>query len=134
MIVNNLKQFLSNAYPHKNCRFIFKNTYTIGSVFKLPTAVMSNVIYKFQCERCHASYIGSTRQKFKTRLDQHLGISSRTGQHLTTPNFLASRNHATQLNHTFNRTNFTVMASSDQINLPTLETLYIHQPKPITSI
>lgn len=132
--VEQLTKFLSQAYPHINFKFCLKNTFNIASLFrfkdKLPQSVLSSVIYKFQCRGCNASYVGSTRQKFKSRIDQHLGISSRTGRHLGSAMNSAPRSHAEDHNHPFNRSDFTVIDSTSNIDLLTLETLHIYKTKP----
>ena len=58
--------------PEKLClRALIK--FQISSHLKTSFLTLrSRVIYKFTCESCNASYIGSTRQKFKTRIFQHL--------------------------------------------------------------
>ena len=39
---------------------------------KVPFAVQSFVVYKFECSNCEASYIGETRRHIATRMKEHL--------------------------------------------------------------
>ena len=68
-------------FPHLDIKFSFKNNYTIAYLFRfkdrLPAECLSNVIYKYTCGSCNATYGGSTRQKSKVRFHQHLGTSHR---------------------------------------------------------
>ena len=74
---------LSNWYPQLSFTLVLKNNHTMFKMFsykdKIPDSVRSNVVYKFECEGCNTSYIGSTHQKFKGRISQYLGISDRSG-------------------------------------------------------
>ena len=47
--------------------------------FKDPVheTLRSNLIYKFSCGSCTASYIGKTYRHFKVRVSEHQGISPR---------------------------------------------------------
>ena len=46
----------------------------------MPAELCSRIIYKFECESCKDSYIGSTMKQSKVRFCQHLGISPRTNR------------------------------------------------------
>ena len=41
----------------------------------------SHIIYKFECPCRSAGYVGETRQHYKVRYSNHLGISEFTGNH-----------------------------------------------------
>ena len=51
-------------------------SFKIGSLFstkdKIASILKSNVIYKFKCGNCNATYIGETTRHLKTRMDEHL--------------------------------------------------------------
>ena len=129
-----LKHTLSHIYPHINFTFVFKNSLTVRSFFKFKDQLSSDlrggVIYKYQCGGCQASYIGSTSQKFKTRVDQHLGISSRTSRPLTTRMNSNPRTHSENNNHPINSSNFTIIDTANNTDLLTLESLHIFKNKP----
>ena len=52
------------------------DSFKIGSLFSTKDLVnpilKSNVIYKFTCSSCNASYIGETTRHLQTRMDEHL--------------------------------------------------------------
>ena len=102
-LIQNLTNRLSVLYPQISFLAVNKNYLTIGKFFKfkdeIPACVRSSVIYKFSCGDCNASYLGCTRQRFKTRIHQHLGTSERSGLALTNPSHSEPRNHAKQFKH-----------------------------------
>ena len=42
--------------------------------------MVSNIVYKFVCGRCNATYYGETCPHFKVRVGQHSGISPITNK------------------------------------------------------
>lgn len=81
---NTLRKFLSRAYPQVDFRFVFRTIERIGSRFtakdRLPIDLSSNVIYRFKCRCCDATYIGKTNRHFGVRKGEHIGQSIRTGK------------------------------------------------------
>ena len=73
-----LKRTLSCA----KIQIVFKNRMNLSKVFRfkdrLPYDLMFCVVYKFQCERCNASYYGETDRHLKVRSGEHIGISPLT--------------------------------------------------------
>ena len=132
-IVNELVTSLSKIYPQLSFQSVLKNTHTVASYFsfkdRLPSAVCANVIYKFSCRSCQASYIGSTQQKFRTRIYQHLGRSHRTNNPLTTRMHSEPRLHAENNDHHISEKDFSIIAVSTS-NLQMLETMHISAKKP----
>ena len=51
--------------------------FKIGSCFSLKDkplfSLKSNVVYKFSCASCSASYVGETSRHLATRINEHLG-------------------------------------------------------------
>ena len=70
----------------KFCKFrvIFQTNNRLRNYFRFKHSVhetlRSNLIYKFSCGSCTASYIGSTYRHFKVRVSEHQGVSPRTGK------------------------------------------------------
>ena len=58
------------------------NSFKIGSLFstrdKIDSNLRSNVIYKFQCSSCNATYIGETTRHLKKRMDEHLKYTKKS--------------------------------------------------------
>ena len=93
--------------------------------------MLSNVIYKYTCEDYTVSYIGNTRRHIKNRIDQHLGISSRTGRHLTTVTHSLPTQHSENVNHAISSYHFKIIGSCAYENsLTLLESLYIQKFQP----
>ena len=43
----------------------------------------SHVMYTYKCQGCGALYNGQTRQHVHTRISEHIGVSSKTGNKLS---------------------------------------------------
>ena len=133
-IRENLQTVLSKFYPQIEFRFVPINTFKISSFFafkdRLPSDLRSSVIYSFKCPSCHAGYIGCTQRAFKTRTDEHLGLSSRTGQRLCAPPHSAVREHSEACDTLIKREHFKIIDSCPVSDLRVLESLYINSLKP----
>ena len=131
--IKQLVSSLSTFYPQVHFIPSLSNPKTTGSLFRfkdrLPSELMSGVVYKFSCGGCNASYIGCTRQRFGARVSQHLGRSDRTGTTLSAPPFSEPRNHSASCHRPISPSNFSILDSSPS-NLLTLESLYIKQLHP----
>jgi hypothetical protein len=134
-LYSGLTESLSAFYPQFNFKLLPINSFTIGSFFpykdRVPDGLRSDVIYKFSCESCSASYIGSTHQGMAVRVGQHRGVSHRTNRPLATVMHSVPRNHAEDHNHPINYNNFTIVNSTgNRGDLLILESLHIHKDKP----
>ena len=130
-----LQTKLSRFYTHLDIRFSLKNSFTISSLFpfkdKLPSELHSNIVYKFICRSCNATYIGCTRQKSKVRFHQHLGTSHRTNRQLSSPMHSLPRKHAEDNNHPCSLKDFNIIDySNNSGDLTLLESLHIYKDKP----
>ena len=89
-IMKDLQTLVSLSYPQVKLLFVFKAHSTIGGHFcfkdKQPQLCKSNLIYKYTCERCKAFYIGKTEQQFAARIQEHTGVSVRTGKKFKSKN------------------------------------------------
>ena len=115
VLAKDIKALLSDSYPQVHLRMLYKSYNTIGSSFsfkdKTPVDCMSNVVYKYTCECCKASYIGKTEVQFRCRICQHLGISPRTGAELKVPVASKIREHSLKCKTHINVDNFTILDS-----------------------
>ena len=135
-IEKEIKALILRFYPQLDLRLIFTNNFTIGSLFRhkeaTPTHLCSSIVYKFICERCNSSYVGSTIRHLKTRVDEHRGVSSRTGQMLGRPVHSEIRNHCHSNNHPFNISHFSIIDKSiNPLDLRILESIHIHNIRPV---
>ena len=62
---------------------VLVNKFTVGPLFnykeKLPMRLKSSLVYKFSCARCASEYTAMTARTLGTRVDEHVGVSYRTG-------------------------------------------------------
>ena len=133
-IKRQLKTIISRFYPHIQIRFIFTSKFTVGSLFgfkdKLPSQLLSSVIYEYKCGQCTSSYIDQTGKQSKIIISQHRGRSFRTDQLLTSPEFSNIRNHAHENNHSIRDCNFKILDMCNSFDLKLLESIYVHKKKP----
>ena len=65
-------------------RVIFQTNNRLKNYFcfkdSVPETLWSNLIYKFSCGSCTASYIGKTYRHFKVRVSEHQSVSLRSGK------------------------------------------------------
>ena len=78
-----LKNNISKNFPFRKIRVIFKSSSRISNFFhfkyKMPYCLGSNVIYKFSCDRCNATYYGETCRHLSVRVGEDSGVSPLTG-------------------------------------------------------
>ena len=106
IIGHKLTKFLRKLYPMATLRVVFSPTFKIGNLFRvkdgIPHNLQSMVIYEFCCSSCNARYVGQTTRHLKTRVAEHMGISSRTRILLSAPLFSSIREHSHKTGHVFN--------------------------------
>ena len=130
-----INKLVFKYFPQLKLSIAFTNSRKINVFFKhkdsLDPLLCSSVVYKFDCGSCNASYVGSTARHLKTRIDEHRGVSHRTGVPLGRPSASSIREHWHECSHPFNKSNFTVI---DHCNSPydlrLLESIYILKQKP----
>ena len=112
----------------------FKNDFSVESFFtfkdKIPFALRSNIVYKYTCDACQASYIGESTRHIKTRIAEHRGLSPRTGYPLTNPSHSSIRTHAETTGHEIKTSNFKIVLSTNSQNLKIAESIIIRKHKP----
>ena len=96
---------------------------------------MSNLVYKYTCECCHAFYIGKTEAQLKCRICQHMGISVRTGDDLGVKVASEIRDHCFKCKVYIKPENFTILDQLHNKNsILTLESLHQKIKKPTIGI
>jgi hypothetical protein len=118
--------------PGKSIIFSY-NTFKMKSLFKykeaLPDALHASVVYKFQCSSCNATYVGQTARHLHTRISEHLGVSSTTGQPIKTNSTIFD--HIYRTGHRVDPNNFSILCTArNRLDLPILEQYLIGRHKP----
>ena len=138
-IKRDLGKFLFKCYPHIDFRFVFFYSMTIQGLTnhkdKLPTGLISGLVYHYQCDACSATYIGQTKKCLKSRVGEHLGVSSRTDSLLVRPPNSSIRDHIEVCGSGRSHDCFSSLGSySNQILLRISESLEIFIQKPNLNI
>ena len=95
----------------------------------METPLRSNIVYKYSCSQCSATYVGETSRHLRTRICEHRGISNRTGNLLiNSPNSNIFK-HYLDTGHEVSPDQFKVI-SDDLDNLKITESIMIHIEKP----
>ena len=132
--LSQLRKSLNFFYPQIEFSFFFRPTKTIGSFLKckdrLPEEMRANIIYKYSCDSCQGTYIGSSIKQAKIRFHQHFGLSHRTSLPLNNPTHSNIRNHCLECDHQMKFSNFSVIDQTYSSDLRILESLYIKKLTP----
>ena len=133
-IHSEIQELVAKFYPQIELCIIFKNRNTIGSFFnfkdRIPDLMRSNVVYKYSCAHCDATYYGETTRHLSTRIAEHRGLSVRTGMPVLNPLNSSIRDHAIFSNHGISTNSFSIVFSCNSYNLKTSESIIISQNKP----
>ena len=131
-----LKKVLNKLYPYVEFKLVFRNTLTIGSLFRfkdsLSELMRASTVYLFSCPKCNfGTYVGCTNRMLKVRIDSHRGVSHRTGCALKVKEHSAIRSHSASCRHTIQYNDFKILSfASDPHSLLFLESLLIKQHSP----
>ena len=122
-------------HPSISLRVIFKIPQRISSFFPnkdfLHPLHRSSLVYQYKCSSCNATYIGKTSRHLQTRVDEHHGTSSHTGNPIYTSLHFSIREHCHQTGHTFQTDNFTILTTArTNYELLTKESIFIHHRLP----
>ena len=132
---NGIKKSLNETYPDLKVRIVFSGMKSISSFFrfkdKIPGSLQSNLIYRFICSTCQVDYIGCTRRHLRTRIGEHLGISSITGLPLNSRNPTVIKKHLLDTGHDGTEDDFEILYSSpDRQYNKIIETILIQRETP----
>ena len=122
--------------PQVKCRFVFKSTVRLSNLFpykdRVPFALKSGVVYKYQCGGCNATYIGKTKRHLHTRISEHMGISPLTGKVVAQSNTTAIFDHTAKCTYRPLISDFSIICN-DSIDwfLLLKESLCIGTEKPL---
>ena len=96
-VKRNLELLTKKYLRSSKITVIFKSPSRLRSVFsfkdKLPSYLMSGVIYHYTCSRCKSTYIGKTKRHTHHRFSEHAGVSPLTGKKLKGQKSTTVRDH-----------------------------------------
>ena len=132
---NEVHELVSGRFPQLNLRMVFKNDFSIGSLFKhkekLEPSLCSNLVYEYSCALCNERYIGSTARQYGCRISEHRGVSVRTGHPMANQPTSAIYEHSFSMGHRTQMTSFKILDRCRGVGqLRTLEALYIFRRMP----
>ena len=125
-----LRNSISKNLPFCKIRVIFKSSTRISNFFqfkdKMPYCLCSNVVYKFLCGRCNATYYGETCRHLSVR------VSPLTGKKSKSKNSTAVKDHMLLCDHIVSNGDFKILATSDSdFHVKVKESLLISRDEPI---
>ena len=99
---------------------------------RLDPLMTSKVVYKYTCPKCDfGSYIGATKRLLRVRINNHKGVSHRTGAPISNPEFSNIREHNRRCKSNIQYEDFTILGQVlNDLDLPILESLMIKQHVP----
>ena len=133
-IRNNINKLIKDHYRDIQVQFIFKSTKRVSSLFqykdRIPTLVCSNVVYKFSCSGCNATYYRKTNRNLLIRCNEYLGIN-RNGHEIVSSRPSSIRYHIKQTGHTASIDDFCIISkSNNSYDLLINESLLIQRDRP----
>ena len=134
MIRNNITKLFKAHYRDIQVQFIFKSAKRVSSLFqykdRIPTLVCSNVVYKFSCSCCNATYYSETNMNLLIRCNEHIGIN-RNGREIVSLSPSSIRDHVKQTGHSASIEDFRVISkSSNSYDLLIHESPLIQRDRP----
>ena len=130
-----LQNSINKNLPFCKIKVIFKSTTRLSNFFrfkdKVPFNLRSNVVYKFSCGRCNATYYGETCRHLNVRVGEHSGISPLTGKKSKARKTTAVKDHMLFCDHVVSLDDFKILTSSNsEFHLKIKESLLISRDKP----
>ena len=98
----------------------------------MPYCLRANVVYKFSCGRCNATYYGETCRHFSVRVGQHSGVSPLTGKKSKFNKSTPAKNHMLFYDYVVSIADFQILATNDSyFHVKVKESLLISCDEPI---
>ena len=122
------------SYPNVKLQFVYKSPKRLSSIFKikdlLPSLVCSNVIYKYSCSGCSATYYGKTSRNLKIRCCEHLG-TNKSGGKRACPSSSSVGDHVKQSGHEGTLEDFSIISKTSMtFDFHIHESLLIQRDRP----
>ena len=130
-----LQNSVNKNLPFCKIKVIFKSTTRLSKFFcfkdKVPFNLCPNVVYKFSCGRCNATYYGKTCRHLNIRVGEHSGVSYLTGKKSKAKTTTAIKDYMLLCDHVVSFEDFKILASSNsEFHLNIKENILIARDKP----
>ena len=134
IVKTRLTKTMNKHMKFRKLRVILQTNNRLRNYFRLKDSVhqtlQSNLIYKFSCGSCTASYIGKTYRHFKVRVSEHQGVSPRTGKPVKGTLSTSVRDHMLVCDHKVVHEDFKFLGNeSDRYLLELKECLVIKRDR-----
>ena len=111
-------------------QIVFKSQRKLSNIFcfkdRLPSDLVSGVVYKYMCGRCNSTYYGETDRHLKVRSGEHIGISPLTFKKTKPSKESVIRDHLLNCNNIASFEEFTILTKeNNKFVLEIKETLLI---------
>ena len=131
-----LRNSISKNLPFCKIRVIFKTSTHIPNIFqfkdKMPYCLHSNVVYKFSCGGCNATYYSETCRHLSVTVGEHSGVSSLTGEKSKSKKSTAVKDQMRFYHHIVSIDDFKILAPSDSdFHVKVKESILISRDEPI---
>ena len=130
-----LSSCLKKHLPHCELITVFRSKNRFSKLFqfkdRIPDFLRSNLIYKFSCSCCNATYYGETERHLFVRASEHLGITPLTQKRVKCPKKSAIGEHILMTGHQSSYDNFSIIAfDNNSFKLRLKESLLIKKDNP----
>ena len=131
-----LQKSINSNISFCKIKVIFKSSTRLANFFRIkdmiPLCLRSNIVYKFACGRCSATYYCETCRHFKVRVGKHSSISHLTNKRSKSKKSTAVKDHMLMCDQPVSFDDFKVLASSNSnFHLKIKESLLISRDQPI---
>ena len=126
---------------HNNLSFchlkvVFQSPYKLRALFRFKDTfdnkISSDLVYRYSCCSCNATYYGKTYQHFLARAAEHMGISNLTDKRVKNMKESAVSDHLLQCDCTTDFDHFDILASdTNNFGLLVKESLLTKRDKPV---
>ena len=125
-----LQKSINSNISFYKIKIIFKSSKRLANFFrfkdKTPLCLRCNLVCKFTCARCKATYYGETCRHFKVRVDQLSRISPLTNKRSKSRKSTAVKDHMLICEQPVSFEDFKVLVSSNsEYHLKIKESLFI---------
>ena len=138
-IKRNLELLTKKYLQSSKITVIFKSPSKLKSVFsfkdKLPSYLMSGVVYHYTCSRCKSTYIGKTKRHTHHRFSEHAGVSPLSGKKVKGQKSTTVRDHMLVCDTIVRSDDFKVIGRDNvDYHLRIKESLFIKKEMPNLNI